>query len=161
MRSPQTRKLAALVATLGVLVAFAGCQEEETPMPCNNIPAGGCPLSRGVACQDPACLAVYACRPGNRWELERTCPPHPDAGTTPPDAAPDAKPILDASPDAPEGAYGGPGCEELQPPDCSVGLALACTSGCCDCEDLYVCRGGGWVVWGTCGDAGVRPLSSP
>lgn len=145
-----------LVATALVLTAVAACQDDPaTPEACTNIPPGGCPLSHGIACEDPSCDAVYACRAGNVWELNRTCPPH-DAG--PPreasaaDAAPEAEAPrpFDASVDAPPGASGGPGCGPLQTPDCSLGFALSCPSGCCDCEDLFVCQNGGWSYWATC-----------
>jgi hypothetical protein len=73
-------------------------------------------------------------------------------GSDLPDAA-------DASIDAPPGAYGGPGCGALQSPDCSLGFALACPSGCCDCEDLFVCENGGWNAWGSCTlEAGIQPF---
>ena len=39
---------------------------------------------------------------------------------------------------APFGAFGGPGCADLEPPDCPLGLALSCNA-CCGCEDLFVC----------------------
>jgi hypothetical protein len=135
------------------LGALASCQDEaSTAETCTNIPAGGCPLSRGVACQDPTCEAVYACRENNVWQLDRMCPVQ--EGGAPREAASDA-PIeathpFDASIDAPPGASGGPGCEFLQAPDCSLGLALACSSGCCGCEDLFVCENGGWTYWATC-----------
>jgi hypothetical protein len=61
---------------------------------------------------------------------------------------------IDASIDAPPGAFGGPGCPSLQTPDCALGLALACDIHCCGCEDLFVCEEGGWALWGYCGDAG-------
>ena len=68
-------------------------------------------------------------------------------------------PRFDVSIDAPPGAYGGPGCVDLEQPDCSLGTALACggTADCCGCQDLYVCSNGGWVPWGECTDAGITP----
>lgn len=146
--------LAGLAAGLLALAAMPSCSDEVTAQPCTDIPAGGCPLSRGVACEDPTCLAVYACRAGNAWELDHACPPREagaaveasvDAGV---DA--DASHPFDASIDAPPGANGGPGCDALQAPDCSLGFALACPSGCCGCEDLFVCENGGWTYWSTC-----------
>jgi hypothetical protein len=137
--------------------AFMACRDDSpTAQPCRNIPAGGCPKSRGVACTDPACKAVYLCREDQTWELERTCPPRqelPDA--EPPPTVQDASiPPRDSGLVVPPGAYGGPGCTNLQPPDCSLGTALGCTRGCCGCEDLFVCENGGWTTWGVCGDAG-------
>jgi hypothetical protein len=160
------RSLVVLFST-GIVVTAAlssgACTDDTVAHPCTNIPPGGCPLSHGVACEDPACLAVYLCRPDNVWELGQLCPVHDagiaDASGDAPDSrdgeasAPPAS--FDASIDAPPGANGGPGCEELQLPDCSLGLALACGAGCCGCGDLFVCNQGGWDVWGACTDAGV------
>ncbi len=148
-------------AALFMIPVFAGCDDEPVPQPCSDIPAGGCPIARGVSCFDPTCEAVYACRAGNRWELVERCPPQ-DASARPAfDASGEdsgTEPPFDASVDAPPGAYGGPGCLSLQSPDCSVGLVLSCGADCCDCEDLYVCEGGGWNLWGYCSpDGGVRP----
>ena len=42
-----------------------------------------------------------------------------------------------------------PVASRSQAPDCSLGFALACPMGCCGCEDLFVCQGGGWSY---CGD---------
>lgn len=152
IRARHRAVLAALAATLA-LAAMPSCAgEQPAAQPCTGIPAGGCPLARGIACDDPTCEAVYACRPGNVWELERTCPPR-DAGApreAGPDAAADASMPFDASTDAPPGANGGPGCGPLQAPDCSLGFALACPSGCCGCEDLFVCENAGWTYWSTC-----------
>jgi hypothetical protein len=147
--------LLAMALAAVALVTLPSCEDSETPQECTNVPAGGCPLSRGVACQDPACEAVYACRPGNVWELERTCPPI-EAGTRDAstdvalDAASDVTIAFDANIDAPAGANGGPGCSALQAPDCALGLVLACSSGCCGCEDLFVCQNGGWTYYSTC-----------
>lgn len=159
--TPRRLGLAALAIAGSVLAlaALPSCEDSPNDEACSQIPPGGCPLSRGVACQDPACEAVYACRPDNVWELERTCPPRPDAGAVPSsdassdarDAAPEATPF-DASTDAPPGANGGPGCGTLQPPDCSLGFALACAKGCCGCEDLFVCENAGWTYWSTCNE---------
>jgi hypothetical protein len=159
-RAPRASRLAGSLAVVAssVLAFFAApaCSDPVTEHPCTSIPSGGCPLSRGVACEDPTCEAVYACRPGNVWELDHTCPAH-EAGE-PHDAATEtAPPIRDGAIDAPPGANGGPGCGPLQAPDCMLGFALVCPSGCCDCEDLFVCQNGGWVTWGTCSlDAGIR-----
>lgn len=142
-----------VLASLALLAAATSCGDPETPQACTNIPAGGCPLSHGVACEDPTCAALYACRAGNIWELDRTCPPR-EAGApreTSTDAqSHEASRPFDASMDAPPGAAGGPGCDPLQAPDCALALALSCPSGCCECEDLYVCENGGWTYWSTC-----------
>lgn len=121
--------------------------------PCTNIPEGGCPLAFGQSCNDPACSAVYACLPGNQWELRGACAPH-EAGAM--DAGTEAA-LKDSNIDAPPGAFGGPGCADLQMPDCPLGVAILCTSGCCGCEDLFVCQDGGWDLWGACGPDGALP----
>ena len=151
------RVLFGALVTGAVLAVVAACADGPVPQPCSDIPAGGCPLSRGVACEDPACEAVYLCRPGNVWELHERCSHDDEAGIRP-DATVDAEappPAFDASIDAPPGAFGGPGCESLQMPDCALGIALACGAGCCGCEDLFVCEDRGWTLWGACADGGV------
>ncbi|HEX7604578.1 MAG TPA: hypothetical protein VF316_23330 [Polyangiaceae bacterium] len=137
---------------------FWACSEDPVVQPCRDVPDGGCPLSYGKACDDPACSAAYACDPGGVWRLDHVCAPH--------DAGPDApKPPVDAGArdvdiDVP-GAFGGPGCAPLQTPDCPLGTALVCPNGaCCDCTDLFVCRNGGWDPWGTCDDGGIAPLNA-
>ncbi len=155
--SVRRRVVVPLLAASAALVLAAACDDGTTPQPCTDIPPGGCPISRGVACEDPACEAVYACRPDDVWELQERCPVR-EAGAEP-DAAPveaSAPPSFDASVDAPPGAYGGPGCESLQLPDCALGVVLGCGS-CCGCEDLFVCEDNGWTLWGTCGDGGIVP----
>ncbi len=151
------------VVVLGtcVFVAFVfgagACEDGPVPEPCTNVPEGGCPLARGLSCMDPTCEAVYLCRPNNVWELYEHCPPHdasaPRATVDATDTR-EASSIVDASIDAPPGAFGGPGCTSLQSPECALGVALGCGAGCCGCEDLFVCENGGWTLWGVCGDAG-------
>lgn len=138
---------------------FVACRDDSpTAQPCRNIPAGGCPKSRGLACLDPECKAVYLCREDQTWELERTCPERQDIpDTAPPPTPQDATSPVDAGFVVPPGANGGPGCLTLQAPDCALGTALACSRGCCGCEDLFVCENGGWSTWGICGDAGPTP----
>jgi hypothetical protein len=153
--------LALAVTTVSLTpLALGSCDDTPTPQPCTNVPEGGCPLSYGVACEDPACEAVYACRADNMWELDHTCPAHEasvpiDASHAEGGDADAAREPLDGSHpfDAsvvPPGASGGPGCAVLESPDCSLGFALACPSGCCGCEDLFVCQNGGWTYWTTC-----------
>jgi hypothetical protein len=156
----RTRRSAIAAAlTAAVLAILASCSDAPTAETCSDVPAGGCPLSNGVACQDPACAAVYACRPNKVWELDHMCPPHEagapgdassDAGDASSDAPAEGSRPFDASIDAPPGASGGPGCATLQAPDCTLGFALACPMGCCGCEDLFVCQNGGWSYYATC-----------
>jgi hypothetical protein len=147
----------ALSAPLALLAAQSSCNPEtQNDEPCTGIPAGGCPLAHGTACDDPACDRVYACRADNVWELDHVCPPH-EAGaqvdaTALDDAASEASLAFDANIDAPPGAAGGPGCTQLEAPDCPLALVLACQSGCCGCEDLFVCESGGWNYYATCGE---------
>lgn len=137
-------------------VAFSACRDDSpTVQPCKNIPAGGCPRSRGLACTDPACEAVYLCNEDGTWTFERSCPPRqpvPEASAPPPPV--DAAVDRDAGFVLPPGSHGGPGCPTLQSPDCALGTAAGCPNGCCGCEDLFVCENGGWESWGFCGDAG-------
>lgn len=157
------RALAVLgTASTAALIVLACSDDGVTASPCTSIPAGGCPIAHGVACEDPSCEAVYACQPENVWTLVQRCPAHDAAAREPSDASPDADAApapRDAAIDAPPGAFGGPGCGDLVLPDCPLGVALACGSGCCGCEDLFVCNAGGWDLWGACGDGG--PVSSP
>ena len=148
-------------AALGVALALGlACSDGATAVPCSNIPPGGCPIARGVSCEDPACEAVYACRPNNVWQLDHPCPARDASAPRPEpevDAGEDAPAIPDASFDAPPGAFGGPGCPSLQAPECALGVALSCGAGCCGCEDVFVCASGGWELWGTCADGGLSP----
>jgi len=150
----------ARLAIAALLVAVA-CDNPPTPVACTDIPDGGCPQDNGasVCSGDHSCNAVYDCVDG-KWVLDTTCPPHPHDASTDASEAGDANTTPeDVHIDAPPGSFGGPGCADLEVPDCSVGTALLCAGaiGCCGCEDLWVCQGGGWVSWGTCGDAGVMP----
>ena len=153
--SPRLAVALGLVLGAAVGVTTAACRDDSPPaQPCRNVPDGGCPRSRGLACEDPACKAVYLCREDNTWELEKLCPPREAAAgpvTPPPDAAVTPR---DAGFVLPPGASGGPGCRPLQPPDCPLATGFACATGCCGCEDLFVCEDAGWTPWGSCGDAG-------
>ncbi len=151
-----------VAGALAAVIACSSCTDDPaTVEPCNDIPAGGCPLSNGVACEDPSCTAVYACRANRVWELDHVCPPHEagaaeasseagEAGDAASDGPREGSRPFDASIDAPPGAGGGPGCEDLQAPDCSLAVGLACPMGCCGCEDLFVCNNGGWDYYATC-----------
>ena len=153
------RYISLILLVLSLSAAWLACSDKPTAQTCTNIPAGGCPLSRGLACSDPSCEAAYACRPGNVWELRERCPPRgpadDDGGRTDASEA-GASPSFDAAIDAPPGAAGGPGCAPLQAPDCPLGLVLSC-QGCCGCEDLFVCASGAWELWGACSPSGPVP----
>ncbi len=149
----------AVALLLAGLVALYACADQPI-LACHDIPAGGCPLAgNGAECQDPTCAAAYACdeTTGN-WIFDHACPPQDAGPEASADAAHDAADGggFDADIDAPPGAFGGPGCVTLQPPDCPLGEALICSSGCCGCSDLFVCNDGGWDPWGYCSDdAGI------
>jgi hypothetical protein len=137
------RTLTWLVASITL-----GCSTNDTVKECNN--DGGCPLAYGTACDDPSCAAAYACTNGG-WVLDHVCAVR--------EAGPDTSVIVDAGVrdvdiDVP-GANGGPGCNSLVPPDCTLAAGAACPNGCCGCEDLFVCQNGGWNVWGYCSDGGI------
>ncbi len=145
-----------------VFVALApACDEVPAQTPCQNIPTGGCPNNSDSVCQDPTCASIYDCVNGD-WVYDYTCPA-PEAGAAPDSSTPDAfeeqpTPRDAAGIDAPPGSGGGPGCPDLQSPDCSLDTALACPNGeCCDCEDLWYCQNGGWLPWGQCVDGGLVP----
>jgi hypothetical protein len=166
--------LAAVAALLGSGVACDAFSDLPDEQACHDIPKGGCPApeeSDGnprANCIDPTCAALYACDGDGHWSLVATCPAR-DAGTS------DARPMADARPEAgerrdvafvPPGASGGPGCTELESPDCPLSIALDCRpTQCCSCQDLYVCADGGWDLWGECEDGGTivkgGGLSSP
>jgi hypothetical protein len=143
------------VASVAALILGAHCSDPEPEPECGKIADGGCPEAPD-ACLDPTCFALFACTAAG-WSQTRTCEraPGADAGAGPRDAADAAVDVgtrIDVS--AIEGAFGGPSCSDLQAPDCSLGTGALCPSGCCDCEDLFVCRDG-WVVWGSCVDGAI------
>ena len=144
-------KRAALAALLFATTLAVACADDLAATHCGEIPPGGCP--RGTdACRDPSCAAVYVCAADGKWALDRTCALR-DASAPPPNsdssAAIDARARRDATTNVP-GASGGPGCEDLVTPDCSLSVALACGQGCCGCDDVFVCESGGWSLWGAC-----------
>jgi hypothetical protein len=139
---------ASLVATV-LIVINVSCQEQIAITACKEIPAGGCP-NRGNVCSDPVCVDAYTCTEDGHWLKVKSCP----GGDAAPRELPDAGPGIDAS--AFDGASGGPGCVDLEAPDCSLAVATACGTGCCGCEDVYICAGGGWEYQFTCGADGGR-----
>jgi hypothetical protein len=151
--------LGSAVGAMLALLALIACEDTSPATPCVNIPANGCPEEDGLdVCQDPMCASAYACQNG-KWVFDKTCPPRDggagdgDGGILVRDSG--VRDVLVT--DAPPGAYGGPGCVDLEPPDCPLGTALSCggQQDCCGCEDLFVCVDGGWNPWGTCVDGGA------
>jgi hypothetical protein len=150
-----------LVPVAAALLAAPGCSSPPIPAVCQDLQPPACPTEDDAdVCSDVECASVYACVNG-AWTFVQTCPNYSaEAGVHPFEAGPEAASDFDAPFDAPPGAFGGPGCVDLEMPDCALGTALACTGAadCCGCMDLYVCDNGGWVPWGECVDGGV---SSP
>ncbi len=146
-RSSALFGVVALTFGLGIVGA---CQEDLSPQEaCRDIPEGGCPAYEN-ACADPSCFATYTCSPNETWQVDQVCPPK-EAGPPIEDAGSDAAPVGDDEYVNVPGALGGPGCGDLQTPDCALGVAAACSDqNCCDCQDLYVCANGGWDLWGEC-----------
>jgi hypothetical protein len=151
-----------LRTAIALCLVLVACKDTPPPATCGGLDPPACPQDNGAdVCTDVTCASVYACQSGS-WVFVKTCPAYdPEAGVQPLEASDDAQPGADVSIDAPPGAFGGPGCVDLENPDCPVGVALACADsvGCCDCQDLYVCQDGSWVPWGECTDAGVTQTS--
>lgn len=148
-------KTVIVLAVLGAVLIAACAADLPPPAKCYDIPAGGCPR-RGNACEDPSCVALYLCKADGTWSLDSNCPPRdasvPDVVVLPQDAGTRRDAVVDVP-----GAFGGPGCESLIAPDCSLGTASTCGQGCCGCEDLFVCEAGGWSLWGTCDQGQLIP----
>jgi hypothetical protein len=147
----------ALVIAVALGLIAAACQDNFPAEPCRNIPPGGCPGQDPGVCTDVTCVAVYTCQPDGTWVHAVDCPPREggaDDGAL--DAsAPEVNSARDVDIDVP-GAGGGPGCADLQAPDCPLEIAAACSMDCCGCEDLFVCNDGGWSPWGLCVDGGIQ-----
>lgn len=151
------RSLLRSLRLCGFLLPLLACDSVPSEVQCHDVPDGGCPVDNGAnVCQDPSCDAVYACVNG-KWNLQQVCPPRPHDASPPPADAGEGGAAFDAHIDAPPGGNGGPGCADLQMPDCTAdeGLACAQTSDCCGCTDLWVCDNGGWNLWGECVDGGI------
>jgi hypothetical protein len=141
---------------LACCAAIACARELPDPVKCVGIAEGGCPSTSkrgGDACLDPACSALYVCNADRSWtfELAARCWAA-DASLR------DAAMLRDVSVDAPPGAGGGPGCESLVSPDCTLLEALSCAAAsCCGCEDIFICENGGWSNWGSCASGAIVP----
>jgi len=138
----------------GLFVAFAvaGCPTLPTPVPCGEIPPGGCPIGRGGTCDDRACAGLFDCVDG-RWTSVETCAvvdggaggsPQEDAGTCTPVGIDTQGKVTGCTPD-------------LQEPDCPVEAAetcaeVACTTG---CADFFLCTKDGWAQVAFCDDDGL------
>jgi hypothetical protein len=153
---PRVVVVAGVLVLVGAGALPSACGNDPVAERCRDIPSGGCPGEGPADCMDPSCNAIYTCQPDGTWLFDQPCPPH-DGGMLA-----EAQPIEASSPrdvagiDAPPGAGGGPGCPELEAPDCPLSLGLACPNGsCCDCEDLFVCTNGEWNLWGQCVDGGI------
>jgi hypothetical protein len=155
------RSLLRPLGLCGLILLPLACDSEPDSTTCVDVPDGGCPLDNGAnVCQDPSCNAVYECSPDGGWILKQVCPAHPhDASTDAPDAADagEGGSVFDVKIDVPPGGNGGPGCTDLEQPDCPAAEGIACVQmvGCCGCIDLWVCDNGGWDLWGECADGGI------
>jgi len=154
--------LAVMLGAAGALLVAVACSDPAGPATCVDIPSGGCPEDNGAdVCADPTCSAVYGCVDG-QWQLAQKCRPRPMDAATDADSEAGVEsgppPVFDANIDVPPGAGGGPGCVDLELPDCSVDEGLTCADslGCCGCIDLWDCQDGSWVLWGECTDAGIQ-----
>ena len=143
---------------LALALLVVACNGTPPPPACPELAAPACPVDNGAnVCDDPSCASAYQCENGS-WVFVQTCAGYsPDAAFHPPEASTDAGAGFDADIDASPEDFGGPGCVELEQPDCPLGTALLCAGSldCCGCQDLYVCEDGGWAPWGECTDAGV------
>lgn len=146
-----------------VLAWLAACSDDAvTASPCGEIPTTGCPVARGIdVCgQDASCTATYSCV-GTSWKLAQTCPRRvQDASSDSPTDAGRETSVQDASIAIPAGGYGGEGCTALEPPDCTAAAGIVCPSGCCGCEDLFVCTSGAWFLWGACDNGQIRQVAA-
>jgi hypothetical protein len=162
--------LGLLVAAGGAALVFA-CSSAGFAPYCTGIPAGGCLYDESAdgstnCGADPTCAALYSANSSCAWTLVQKCPgytPRPDGGAARDGSADASRTDAGFARDAhlrdvgfvlPPGAGGGPGCEDLESPDCPLEQAVVCGVGCCGCSDLYVCADGGWNDWGECDDAG-------
>ena len=152
-----------VASVFGALGVAAACSSPLLVTYCTNIPAGGCPGADGTNCVDPTCAAIYERQSDCSWTFVQDCPGYvapADAAVAHGDGSSSADggpTITDAAFPLPEGAAGGPGCTELETPDCPLALAAGCGASCCGCQNLFVCSDGGWNAWGVCGDAGPSP----
>lgn len=145
-------------ALFALLAAVAGCPTLPEPVPCGEIPAGGCPVGRGGTCADPTCAGLYDCFDG-AWSVTETCAPRPDggAGGGLPDGGPCAPAPIDVSGQALD-------CTpDLQEPDCPVEAAQGCLDKACTtgCIDFYRCTTDGWSSVAYCDDAGQLVVLPP
>jgi hypothetical protein len=162
-----TAQLATLLATAAALTVAAACDDGGAIQTCEGsvIPSNACEvLEDDSECTDPCCAAAYQCV-GNTWSLAHACPGYSaskcsDGATTSVTNLQEAG-VCDAAVALPPGANGGPGCIDLEPPDCPVGEVLTCGAASCvqsACEALWYCEDGEWWEWGTCdADGGLVP----
>ena len=161
-----------IAVVAAAVTGVVGCSNPTLHPYCTDIPALGCPGDSTSHCSDGTCEAIYSRSADCVWTFVARCPRYGaslDGGAH--DALVDAE-VVDARADAsrardgnaptrdaafaiPDGAAGGPGCPDLESPDCPLAEALQCGSSCCGCESLYVCQSGGWDLFAECGDGGA------
>jgi hypothetical protein len=157
--------LVLVAPVVGAVLGAPGCYNPPAEVVCQDLAPPACPTDQDAdVCIDVECASVYTCSPNGAWTFVANCPNYnPEAGVHPFEAGPESGYEFDAPFDAPPGTFGGPGCVDLEMPDCSLGTALACAGAqdCCGCMDLFVCDDGGWVPWGECADGGVSANPHP
>lgn len=150
----RSKSVTFLCVTCSFAVAMGACVDAGPAYAesCGVIGVGGCPGNSQATCADLACDFVASCSAATgRWVPVVTCPAR-DAGSEAGfagDGDADAASGRDASVVPTEAGAAG-ACPPLQLPDCSEELRAACGAGCCGCEDVFRCEGGGWVDLGPC-----------
>lgn len=126
-----------------VSLIVAGCASYPDPIPCGQIPDGGCPIGRGGTCKDLVCEALFDCTDG-AWSLVKACPGGGAGGGGGGGAGgggASCEPVvIDKTGEV-------KGCKpDLQSPDCPAVAAETCPQAACltDCSDFFLCTKDGW-----------------
>ncbi|APR79381.1 Hypothetical protein A7982_04728 [Minicystis rosea] len=138
-----------------LFVSVAGCPTLPAPVPCGQIPSGGCPSGRGGTCDDPTCTSLYDCVDGT-WVSVAVCeaPDGGAGGSGSGGGLPDAGPCTPVEIDTTGQKQN---CTpDLQDPDCPVEAALGCAEKVCltGCADFYMCTANGWQAVAYCDEDG-------
>jgi hypothetical protein len=161
------------LAALATMAAWwqGACAGSEI-LSCSEIPAGGCPSSRGGSCDDGACHALYDCVAGD-WQLAELCPAGSGGqaaggGSAGQGAVGGAAGAGGAAGGAGEAGTGGcpgalldhsgevTGCvPELLLPDCPVIAAETCQPCLTGCLDFFLCLPVGWLAVAYCDEHGT------
>jgi hypothetical protein len=148
----RSKSVTFLCVTFSFPLALGACADDGAGIAarCGAIEAGGCPGNSLEGCADEACDFVATCAAASgRWVSVATCPARArDAGVGA--GAGDDTGTGDAGAAGHDAGSSTGGCPPLQAPDCSEATRVACGAGCCGCEDVFRCEGGGWVDLGPC-----------